>query len=62
MKKLFTMILVFGVISITAASIVSLLIVEGGKDKNDDDDEKNIVIAIDITGIKVTNRYPQWIL
>jgi len=30
-------------------------------DDDDDDDEKNIVIAIDSTGIKVTNRCPQWI-
>jgi len=28
---------------------------------DDDDDDKNIVIAIDSTGIKVTNRGPQWI-
>ena len=27
---------------------------------DDDDDEKNIIIAIDSTGIKVTNRGPQW--
>ena len=27
---------------------------------DDDDDEKNIIIAIDSTGIKVTNRGHQW--
>jgi hypothetical protein len=33
----------------------------GIDDDDDDDDDKNIVIAIDSTGIKVTNRGPQWI-
>jgi hypothetical protein len=28
---------------------------------DDDDDDRNIIIAIDSTGIKVTNRGPQWI-
>src|SRR6476646_7258321 len=29
-------------------------------DDDDDDDDGNIIIAIDSTGIKVTNRGPQW--